>query len=120
MLDPQKWGLIGPRCEQFTTEGTENILINGYTPLWGCPRSILSDNGLQFFSKLLKAVYKLLGVQKIATSSYHPNCNGGVERVNHTMDQMLAIVVNEFQNNWDVQLPHVELAHNNSVSTAPA
>ena len=31
---------------EFTAEGTANILINTYIPLWGCPRSILSDNGL--------------------------------------------------------------------------
>ena len=34
------------------------------------------------------------------------------------MAQMLAMVVNELQNNWDVQLPHVEFAYNNSVSAA--
>ena len=34
------------------------------------------------------------------------------------MTQMLAMVVNELQNNWDLQLPHVEFAHNNSVSAA--
>ena len=38
--------------------------------------------------------------------------------MNHTMAQMLAMVVNELQNNWDVQLPHVEFAYNNSVSAA--
>ena len=38
--------------------------------------------------------------------------------MNHAMAQMLAMVVNELQNNWDVQLPHVEFAYNNSVSAA--
>ena len=37
---------------EFTAEGAANILINRYIPLWGCPRSMLSDNGLQFCSKL--------------------------------------------------------------------
>ena len=103
----------------FTAEGTANILINPYIPLWGCPRSILSDNGLQFCSKLSHTVYQLQGVWKIATtSSYHPNGNVGVEGVNRTMAQVLAKVVNELQNNWEVQLPHVDFACNNSVSTA--
>ena len=31
---------------------------------------------------------------------------------------MLAMVVNELQNNWDVQLPHVEFAFNYTVSAA--
>ena len=56
----------------FAAEGTTNILVNQYIPLWGCPRIILSDNGLQFFSKLSQAVYQLLGVRKLPTSSYHP------------------------------------------------
>ena len=93
---------------EFTAEGTANILVNQYIPLWGCPRTILSDNGLQPCSKLSRAVYQVLGVRKLATSSYHPNGNGGVERVNHTMAQMLAMVVNERHDDWDLQLPHVE------------
>ena len=32
-------------ASEFTTEGTANVLVNTYIPLWGCPRTILSDNG---------------------------------------------------------------------------
>ena len=35
---------------EFTAEDTAYILINRYIPLWGCPRSILLDNGLRFCS----------------------------------------------------------------------
>ena len=34
------------------------------------------------------------------------------------MAQMLAMVVNERQDDWDLHLPHVEFAYNNSVSAA--
>ena len=34
------------------------------------------------------------------------------------MAQMLAMVVNELQNNWDEMLLHVEFAYNNSVRAA--
>ena len=61
-------------------------------------------------------IYQLLGVHKLATRSYHPNCNGGVERVHHTIVQVLVMVVNERQDDWDLHLPHVEFAYNNSVS----
>ena len=63
---------------EFTAKGTANVLVNQYIPLWGCPRTILSDNGLQFCSKLSQTVYQLLGVHKLATSSYHPSCNGAL------------------------------------------
>ena len=49
----------------FTTEGTANVLVNKYIPLWGCPRTILSDNGLQFCSKLSQSVCQLLGVPSL-------------------------------------------------------
>ena len=39
---------------EFTDEGTANILVNQYIPLWGCPRTTLSDNGLQFGFRLHK------------------------------------------------------------------
>ena len=69
---------------------------------------------LQVFAR----VRELLGVRRIATSSSHPSGNGDVYRVNNTMAQMLAMVVNERQDDWDTQLPHVELAYTNSASAA--
>ena len=42
---------------EFTAEGTANIFINRYISLWGCPRRVLLDNGLQFCSKLSYVVY---------------------------------------------------------------
>ena len=70
---------------EFIAEGTANILVNKYNSIRRCPRTILSENGLYFCSKLSQAVYHLLGVCKLVTSSYHPYGNGGVERVHHTM-----------------------------------
>ena len=103
---------------EFTAEGTANILVNRFIPLWGCPSTLLSDNGPQFCARLATAVYKLLGIHKLTTSAYHPSGNGGMERVNHTMAQMLAMVCNEHQNDWNVHLLHVEYTYNNSVSSA--
>ena len=52
------------------------------------------------------AVYKLLGVRKIATSSYHPKWQwwtGACEL--HDGPNAGKMVVNELQKNWDEQLP---------------
>ena len=101
---------------EYTAEGTANVHINRYIPPRGCPHSILSDNGLQFCSKLSHVVYELFGVRK--SSPAPTNGNGGVERIDHAMAQMPAMVVNQRQDDWDVQLLQVEFAYNNSVSAA--
>ena len=41
---------------EVTAEGTANILVDQCIPLWGCPCTILSDNGLQFCSRLSQDV----------------------------------------------------------------
>ena len=38
--------------------------------------------------------------------------------MNHTMAQMLAMAVNERHDDWNLELPHVKHAYNNSVSAA--
>ena len=44
------------------------------------------------------------------SSSYDASGNSGVQRVNHTMAQMLDMIVNERQHDWGAQLPHVKFA----------
>ena len=55
---------------EFTTSGAADILIDRYIPLWECPVTLLSDNELQFGSKLSRALYERLSINKITTSAY--------------------------------------------------
>ena len=105
-------------ASEFATEDTADILVNHSVPLWVCAVSILPDDGLPFWSKLSLTVNKLLGMRKLATSADHPNGNGDVESINHTMAQIMVMIFIERQNDWDVHLPHVEFTYNNSVSAA--
>ena len=45
-----------------------------------------------------------LGVHKLTTSFYSPRGNGGVKHVYSTMANILAMVCNEHQHNWDSHL----------------
>ena len=80
--------------------------------------TLLSENGLHFTSKLAHAVYDRQGVNKVNASAYHPCTNGGIERVYHVLAHMLSMVGNEQHTDWDVLLPHVSSAYNNSVNAA--
>ena len=48
---------------------------------FGVPKNLLTDKGSNFTSALLKETCKLLKIQKVQTSSYHPQANGVCERM---------------------------------------
>ena len=104
--------------DEHIAGGTTRIFEKQYISLWGCPYTLLSDNGSEFGARLSLAIYKLMIIRKIATTAFHPKSNGGVERVNHSLAQMLSLVISEQQDDWDEWLPYAVQAYNNSVSAA--
>ena len=59
----------------------------------------------------------MLGALKIFTSSAHARTNYIIERLNHTLCQMLSHLIVDSQTNWDKLLLHGIAVHNNSVSS---
>ena len=55
----------------------------------GVPTEILTDQGSNFTSQLLKEVYRMLKIEPIRTSPYHPQTDGLVENFNSTLKSML-------------------------------
>ncbi len=53
------------------------------------PEKILSNQGAQFCSRLVKELCSLLGIESVRTSPYHPETNGTVERMHGTMKSIL-------------------------------
>lgn len=47
------------------------------------------------FAQNYRPPFNLVWVRKVTTSPYHPQTNGGTERMHHTMPQLLAVAVNE-------------------------
>ena len=52
----------------------------------GVPEEILTDQGSNFTSQLLKEVYHMLKVQVILTCPYHPQTDGLCEHLNETLE----------------------------------
>jgi hypothetical protein len=84
----------------------------------GAPEALLSDRGAQFLGDVLKEVNSFLRVQKQNTTAYHPQTDGLVERFNGTLQGLLAKVVNEQQDDWDLYIPYVLYAYRTSVHEA--
>ncbi|KAF7642820.1 hypothetical protein LDENG_00250180 [Lucifuga dentata] len=76
----------------------------------GFPREILTDQGINFMSTLLKQVYQLLGIKSVRTTPYLPQTDGLMEHFNQTLKQMLHKFVNETGSDWDQWLPYLLFA----------
>ena len=71
----------------------------------GIPDEMLTDCGSQFTAGVMKEVSRLLSLQQLTTTPYHPMCNGLVERFHATMKQMLRRMCAERPKDWDKYLP---------------
>lgn len=66
----------------------------------GIPKEILSDNGAQFKSELMKELHRLLGVKPLFTTPYHPSGNGRIERFHSTLEASLRKVCEDRPKDW--------------------
>ena len=57
-----------------------------------------------------------LNINKVFTSSYHPQCDGFVERINGVIVQIIAMYVGSNHKDWDTYLPSATYAYNTSLS----
>ena len=78
--------------------------------MFGIPNEILTDHGTNFMAKLMKEVYRLLGVKPIRTNPYHPQTDGLVERFDQILKLMLRRTVMEGKK-WDCLLPYLLFAY---------
>jgi len=85
--------------KKITAESVAEALVSMYSR-YGIPDEILSDRGTQFMSECMKEVSRLLGIRQLATTPYHPMCNGLVEKFNGTLKTMLRRMVSEQPKQW--------------------
>ncbi len=82
------------------------------------PRKLLSDRGKNFLSKVVKGVCQMVNTAKVNTTSYHPECDGLVERFNHTLTTIISMYVSEHQKDWDMFIPYALFAFRTAVQSS--
>ena len=68
-------------------EDVAEFFVNQIFLRHGDPERIITDQGKFFVAELTQSVVKKLHTNHKTTSSYHPQANGAVERMNHTLRQ---------------------------------
>ena len=82
-----------------------------HCPLW-LPKKILTDQGHNCESDLLKELCELAQVRKIRMSGYHPQTTGQCEHFNATLINMLGTLPEKPKNTWRRQVTTLVHAYN--------
>ena len=56
-------------------------------------------------------ICRLLDIDKMRTTAYHPSSNGAVERFHATLNALIGRVIEEHHSDWDSLLPYVMAAY---------
>lgn len=104
---------------QATATEVVNFLRDDVFLKFATPKCVISDNGVQYKSKLYDNFLTERGVEKWYTAAYFPQANC-TEAVNKTIGNAIkSFIENEFSHrDWDVHLQEIANAINNSIHTS--
>ena len=95
---------------------TARVLYNNFFSIFGFPQKLLSDQGTEFTGDMITAMCKLLGIEKIRTTLYHPQTNGSAERIHQTLQRMIGKLDPEKCRKWPEHVGSVLIAYNTTRS----
>ena len=82
--------------------------IYRFTP----PRRLRCDRGAEFLAEVGRKVYALFGIDFRPSSSFHPNTQGAVERLNQTLWNIVLKMTADDKDDWDLAIPRVLHGYN--------
>lgn len=107
MIDRRsKWPEAIPAID-ITADTVAKAIYNNWITRFGCPIRITSDQGRQFESNLFNELLKMLGIERIRTTPYHPQSNGMIERWHRSLKA--ALTAKLYSKSWVEELPTVML-----------
>ena len=79
----------------------------------GLPKEIVFDRDPKFTSNFWKGLFADLGTKLNFSTTYHPQTDGKIGRVNQVLEYMLLMYVMDKPSKWEDYLHLVEFAYNN-------
>jgi hypothetical protein len=111
-----KYMILVPYKESSTAEELAYAFLKEVVASHGIPEEIISDRDKLFTSKFWTALTAYLGTKRKLSTSFHPQTNGGNERMNQIVEAYLRCYVNYKQDNWVALLPMAQFSYNSSAT----
>jgi IS30 family transposase len=85
---------------QATEKSVVEFIYEDIFTHFGVPREIVTDQGAQFTSKLMKELIDKYGIKHCKSSPYHPQDNGQVESTNKVLEAILTKTIHLHHKDW--------------------
>jgi hypothetical protein len=105
-----------PTSIRQSAKGTAELFRDNVFKRFGLPKKVTSDRGKQFVTDFMDDLYKMLDIERAASTAYHPETNGQAERENAEIVKYLRQFVNSRKDDWAKWLAVGEFAINNRVA----
>jgi hypothetical protein len=113
-----KYSHFLPLLHPFTVAKVATVFIDHVYKLHGLPSVIISDRDRIFINHFWQELFKLTNVTLKMSSSYHPQTDGQMNRVNHCLETFLRCFVHACPKDWLKWLPLAEFWYNTSFHSA--
>ena len=101
-----KWVEVEPLANIRDVDANRFVWKNIVTR-FGVPHVLISDNGLQFDSKIFRRYFGELGITNRYSTPAYPQGNGQTEAVNKVIVSRLKKRLDNAKDKWVEELPHV-------------
>lgn len=86
-------------------------VVEGCILIYGPMKAIRTDQGTEY-KGIFESVCKLLNIDRILATAYHPQTLGALERNHRCLNEYLRIFVNDLKDNWDEWLSFYCFSYN--------
>jgi hypothetical protein len=95
-----RW-VVAEAVPEMTTDAVIRFLYKSILMNYGAPFEIITDRGKAFLSEAVQQFESLHHIKHIATTPYHPQTNGMVERMHAMINHALTTLTGSRPNRWD-------------------
>ena len=101
--------------KKISSTGVAKAFVHHWVFVHGPPIYLLSDNLSQFTSRLFQDVCRILDIENLFITAYHPQCNEQVERFNRTISAAVRHYLADHPKDWDLFTDAFTYAYNSEV-----
>ncbi|XP_060184144.1 uncharacterized protein LOC132613872 [Lycium barbarum] len=112
----RKW-VEEPSHKSVTKKVVADFVRNNIICQFGIPESIITDNGVNLNSHLMKDICEQFKITHRNSTAYRPQMNGAVEAANKNIKRILRKMADNYKG-WHEQLPYALLGYRTTARTS--